>query len=188
VSASTQGTNDDLPAALAGLVGEWSGDGVGASSELAADFRFGHELTISRAGPRALAHVSRSWPLDDELAPPDPAAADAADRVMTESGFWRWDPASETVELVLASADGIVSVCYGHIRPDPAGEGAHLELVSDLVGRTATATSVTAEKRLYSRRGDVLLYAVDQAAGDQPLAPRASAALHPVTRGRHSRR
>jgi len=166
----------DLPSALAGLVGDWRGDGVAASIDgEGGDFRFGQQVVIAPSGPWTLSYTSRSWALDDE-----PRLDLAAGAVMTEAGFWRWNPVDATIELILASAAGHVSVCYGQIREDAAGDGAHLELVSDLIGRTATGEQVAAQRRLYSRRRDVLLYAVDQAAGDQPLRPRASAALHPV--------
>lgn len=176
----SDGGPTELPDALAGLVGVWSGEGVGASPSLSHDYRFGQELVVSRVGPMLLSHVSRSWLLPVDGAEPDRQAEAEAAAVLHEAGFWRYDPTSGAVELVIAAATGVAAVLLGQVRLDRQGSGGHVELATDWVSRTATAVPVTAEKRLYSRRGDVLLYAVDQAVTDRSLAPRASAALRPA--------
>lgn len=187
----------ELPDALLGLIGEWRGEGVGGSPALDSDFRFGQVLLVRRVTTDTLGYASRSWPIATDAPasvggqlPAEVATSgeEPADWVMQESGFWRWDPASKTVEQVVAVATGVVAVLVGAVRSDPSGGGAHLELSTDLVGHTESAsrtpaTSVTAERRLYSRRGAVLLYAVDQAVAGHPLAPHASAALHAAPGG-----
>jgi hypothetical protein len=172
VSGSTH--RPELPDGLLALVGTWHGEGVAGSPLLPADYPFVQELTVREVGNGTLGYVSVSS-LDGDG--DDQTRADAAE-LMTEAGYWRWDAASQSVEVVMAAASGLAAVLVGQVRPDTGGEGAHVELVTDLVSRTATAQPITAERRLYSRRGDVLLYAVDQARTGHALAPRASAALH----------
>jgi hypothetical protein len=56
-----------------------------------------------------------------------------------------------------------------------------IDLVSDLVARTATAKPVSGMKRLYGLVDGDLAYAVDMAAVDQPLQAHFSAKLSLVS-------
>lgn len=199
-AADAAGGPSSLPEALTGLIGEWSGDGVGSSPSAEAGFRFVAQLSVTLAGPNLLAwrSVSLPQPADSPLDLSDtdrPTAVSASDTspesdgsdtetaeaglAMTESGFWRWNGATGQVEVVLARAAGGVVVLQGDLRPDPQGGGAHVELASEVIAHTATGEPSSGERRLYARRGDVLLFAVDRKQRDGDLMPRASGALHP---------
>jgi hypothetical protein len=99
--------------------------------------------------------------------------------IASESGWWRDHPADAvggvSVELVLTSASGFTEVLIGEVTTGPAGQ--QIELVSDVVTRTTTAPTVTADKRLYAVRAGKLMYAIDRAAGESGLAPHLAAAL-----------
>lgn len=167
----------ELPAALAGLVGSWRGDGVGSAPGLDHDFRFTAEVTVAVVGPGVLA-----WTSSSRSHPDDPPVA-AADWVLAESGYLRYDATAEPVELVMARAAGVVSLFAGRINPDPSGDGAHLELASEAMAYTASGEPASGERRLYARRGEVLLFAVERKERHGDLVPRASGALHPVAPG-----
>jgi len=151
---------------FAAFVGTWRGEGVGGYPSLDADFRYGEEIVIADYGKPVLAFSSRSWSLDDERP------------LSRQEGFWR--PTSTTeLEAVLVIASGFAEVFYGKLVTGPAG--AHLEMVTDLVARTATAKEVTAEKRMYAVRGGKLMYAMDMAAVGHEMTPHLSAALDRVS-------
>ncbi|MDQ1697535.1 MAG: hypothetical protein QOJ03_2888 [Frankiaceae bacterium] len=160
---------DDLPDLVrpfAFLLGTWRGEGVGGYPTLEADFRYGEEITFACYGKPVIAFTSESWAVDDER----PLAR--------QSGFWR--PTSATdLEVVLSVAAGLVEVFYGRLVSGPAGD--HVELESDLIGHTATAKRVEADKRLYAVRGGKLMYAMEMAAVGQPMRPHLSAALDRVS-------
>jgi hypothetical protein len=150
----------------AAYLGTWRGEGVGGYPTLDTDFRYGEEIVIAEYGKPVLAFSSRSWSLDD-------------DRPLSrQEGFWR--PTSATdLEVVLVIASGFAEVLYGRLVSGPAG--AHVEMVTDLVARTASAKEVTAEKRMYAVRADKLMYAIDMAALGNEMAPHLSAALDRVS-------
>lgn len=152
---------------FAWLIGTWRGEGVGGYPTLAADFRYGEEITIDCPGKPMLTFQSRTWSADDGR----PLALQA--------GFWR--PTSPTaVEVVLAVASGLVEIFYGGLVDD--ANGVHVELTTDIIARTATAKEVTIEKRMYAVRGGKLMYAADMAAvGEKELRPHLSAALDRVS-------
>lgn len=165
-------TDEQLPPALAGLIGEWSGDGVGSAPGLDHDFRFLAELTVSEVAPGVLA-----WRSTSQSHPEDPPVP-VADIALAESGFLRYDAPADAVEFVVARAAGAVVVLHGRVNPDPSGEGAHLELASEALAYTATGEPATGERRLIARRGDVVLFAVERKQQGGELLPRASGALH----------
>lgn len=151
---------------FAAYVGTWRGEGVGGYPSLGADFRYGEEIVIADYGKPVLAFSSRSWSLDDERP------------LSRQEGFWR--PTSATdLEAVLVIASGFAEVLYGKLVTGPAG--AHVEMATDLVARTATAKDVTAEKRMYAVRADKLMYAIDMAAVGHEMTPHLSAALDRVS-------
>src|SRR5947209_5183796 len=156
----------DLPGLVqpfAWLIGTWRGEGVGGYPTLAADFRFGEELTFACPGKPLLTFTSRSWAVDDGRP------------LSLQTGFWR--PTSPTdVEVVLALASGLVEVFYGRLVDGPSG--VHAEIETDVIVHTASAKDVTKERRMYAVRGGQLMYAQDMAAvGEMQLHPHLSAAL-----------
>lgn len=78
-------------------------------------------------------------------------------------------PAS--VELLLAEPTGHVSVFVGEVN------GARIDLVSDMVVRTASAADVSAVTRLYGYVSGELMWAMDMAAFGEPMQSYASARL-----------
>jgi hypothetical protein len=151
------------------LIGTWTGDGVGAVPEgKGPDFPYVEEMTFSWDGSSPwLQYATRATdPIDGSW-------------LHSESGWWRAQPAAEDgtihLDVVLTHPTGVAEVLVGQVVVDQVGE--HIDLVSDVVARTAMAPAITADKRLYALRGPKLLYAIDLAAGDSTLAPHLAAAL-----------
>jgi hypothetical protein len=164
----------DVLRPLAFLVGTWRGEGVGAVPEgRGPDFPYAEDMTFEWDG-------ASPW-LKYETRATDPVDAEL---LHTESGWWRPQPAAADgtvhVDVVLTHPTGVVEVLIGQVVTDHVGE--HVDLVSDVVARTATAPAVTAESRLYALRGGKLMYAIDLAAGESTLAPHLAAALDRVDR------
>ena len=152
----------ELVAPYAEFLGTWRGEGVGGYPTIADDFRFGEEIVLECYGKPVIAFTSTSWSLEDNRP------------LSRQSGYWR--PTSPTeLEVVLAIASGVVEVYYGRLVDGPAGR--HVEMETDVVGRTHSAKEVTAEKRMYAIRGGQLMYAVDMAAVGQTMHPHLSASL-----------
>jgi THAP4-like, heme-binding beta-barrel domain len=107
------------------------------------------------------------------------AAAGSGPVWSTESGYWR--VASERpaglaenqypVEVLMADPAGHLALYVGSI-----GNG-RIDLVSDLIARTATAADVAAAKRLYGMVNGELMWAWDLAAFGHPMQTYASARL-----------
>lgn len=161
----------DLPAVvrpLEFLIGTWRGEGAGAvPGGGAPDFGYAEELTFRCEGEPWLSYWTRATALDGD------------ERVVhAEAGWWRPQPAGDDgsveIEVVLTNAFGVAEVLLGALVPDRAG--VHVDLASEVVTRTRTSVPVTADKRLYARRGDKLMYAVDLSVGEG-LAPHLAAAL-----------
>jgi hypothetical protein len=165
----------DLPEVLQPLgflLGTWTGSGVGAIPEgHGPDFPYAEQMTFSWDGASPwLKYETRATEPDD------------GKLLHTEAGWWRAQPAAEDgtvhIDVVLTHPTGVAEVLIGQVVTDHVGE--HVDLVSDVVARTATAPAVTAESRLYALRGGKLMYAIDLAAGDSTLAPHLAAALDKV--------
>jgi hypothetical protein len=158
----------DLPDAVAPfafLLGTWRGEGVGGYPTIAADFRFGQEISFACEGKPLLTYTSRSWAVEDGRP------------LSREAGFWR--PTSPTaLEVVLSIASGLVEVSYGQLVSGPAGD--HVEVSSDVIAHTATAKQVDKDVRMYAVRGGRLMWAMDMAAVGQDLQPHLSASLERV--------
>jgi hypothetical protein len=88
-----------------------------------------------------------------------------------EAGYWRPQP-DGSVEVVMAHPTGIVEVLEGRL------EGGRIDLTSTTVATTSTAVEVTALRRVFELRGDVLAYTLSMAAVGQPLQHHLSAELH----------
>ncbi|MGN8247327.1 FABP family protein, partial [Cellulomonas soli] len=117
---------------------------------------------------------------EGDVAPVPPAPAeDEAPVWSTESGYWRVPPErpdgltddQHPVELLLADPSGHVAIYVGAV-----GNG-RIDLVSDLIARTATGAEVSAAKRLYGLVQGDLMWAHDMAAFGNPMQSYASARL-----------
>ena len=153
---------DDANLSLIPLVGVWRGSGHLRIPDSGVEVPFGQQLTISHDGRGVLRHESISWLITSD------GGAAPADR---EIGWWRPQPDS-TIELIVASADGVVSVYYG--RADTLSSWS---LGTDAVLRTTSAPSVTGATRLYGIVEGKLAYVIEQATADSELQPSASALL-----------
>lgn len=164
----------ELPEAVrpvAWLIGAWHGDGVGAvPGGDQPDYPYAEQLVFSCDGSPWLTYATRT------------VAPDDGRWLHSETGWWRPLPVAEDgtvpLEVVLSRPTGVTEVLIGEMRDGPAGP--QIEMATDVVARTPTAPAVTAEKRMYAVRGGKLMYAVDLAAGDSPLAPQLAAALDRV--------
>jgi hypothetical protein len=146
---------DVLP--LAGLIGTWRGEGAGTYPTIA-PFRYGEEISFHSTGKPFLAYEQRTWAMDDGRP------------LHAEAGYWRPRPDS-SVEVVMAHPPGIVEVLEGRL------EGGRIDLASTTVATTSTAVEVTALRRVFELRGDVLAYTLSMAAVGQPLQHHLSAEL-----------
>jgi hypothetical protein len=179
---------------LAWLVGRWRGEGVVGYPGIE-ETAFTQDVVIDHDGGPYLSYTSTIRLVeapDDASALADadgtpaqqPAAEPADDGAVwaTEQGYWRVPPdrpeglGSELhpVELLLADPSGHVAVYVG-----ATGNG-RIDLVSDLVARTATGAEVTAGKRLYGLVQGELMWAHDLAAFGHELQSYASARLSRV--------
>ena len=146
------------------LLGRWEGAGVGGYPTIES-FQFGQEITFTHNGKPFLIYRSRTWRLSEDGTIGAPLG--------TETGFWRPKPDSK-IEVMLAHPTGIVEIYLGEIS------GTQIEMVTDVVARTATAKEVTGGRRLYGMPGGDLAWAYDMAAVGQPLQPHLSALLKRV--------
>jgi len=122
------------------LVGEWAGHGSGVKPADGEAFSYAQRIGFSHDGRPFLHYRSHSW-----LLAPDGSVLRPAFR---ESGFLRPGAAADQLELVLASAAGIVSVFNG-----VAGDR-RWEFATVGVGFSPTAKQIAGERRLYALTGD----------------------------------
>lgn len=120
---------------------------------------------------------------DDRSDDDAPASAQSEEHELriwsTETGYWRVPPerpdglpdGKTPIEVLLADPAGRVTLYIGAI-----GNG-RVDLVSDLVARTATAAEVTASNRLYGLVEGELMWVWELAAFGHPLQSYASARL-----------
>ena len=168
---------------LAWLVGTWRGEGVVAYPGIE-EAAFTHDLRVVSDGGPYLAYTStmRLVEAPDDPSPLDGDAPDPAPVWASEAGYWRVPPerpddvpeGRHPVELLVADPSGHVAVYVGAV-----GNG-RIDLVSDLVARTATGAEVTAGRRLYGLVDGELMWALDLAAFGRPLQSYASARLSRV--------
>ncbi len=150
----------DIPAGLdpalmpiAWMIGRWEGTGKGAYPGTE-DFEFGQQIDFAHNGGRYLHYLSQTFEVDAEGVAVRPLSM--------ETGFWR--PLGDgTLELVLCHPEGYAEVWYGQIT------GAKIELSTDAVVRTSSATEYTAGQRLYGNVEGDLLWTFDKAAQGHPL-------------------
>ena len=142
------------------LLGTWQGNGHGDYPTIDA-FEYGQELIFTHDGRPFFHYMARSWIIDPETGE---KIRDAA----IETGFLRCKQTGMgvgNVEFVMTHNTGIVEVWVGN------AEGGKLEIVTDAVGRTATAKEYAGGKRLYGNVDGDLLYAIDLAMMGQQLQP-----------------
>jgi hypothetical protein len=127
--------NDALLAVLP-LVGSWAGRGVGVRPADGSEFRYAQRATLAHDGRPFLSYSSHTWLIGADGAVLRPA--------FRESGFLRPGPGEDDLELVLASAAGLVEVFAG-----VAGDQ-RWEFATTGVGFTPTAKQVAGERRLFA--------------------------------------
>jgi hypothetical protein len=152
--------------ALLPYLGLWRGRGRGGYPTVE-DFDYAQEIRLSHDGRPFLRYESRAWLLDEQSRPVRPAGQ--------ESGWWRpvladGEPTGE-LEVLLTTPTGIMELYLGTV-----GRG-QVEIATDVVLRTATATEVSAGHRLYGIVDGALLYVHEMAAVGHPLQPHLSARL-----------
>lgn len=150
-------------APLAGLIGTWSGEGVGGYPDLEEDFAFSQTLSFTPLpGKPVLGYQSRTW------------RTETGDPLATEVGFWRLS-GDTTVEVMLAHPFGIVEIYVGDLAP--TATGFKIELSDNVTARTATARQVERSQRLYGLVEGDLAYVVEMKAEGYELTPHLSAKL-----------
>ena len=189
---------------LAWLVGRWRGEGVIeyptiGKKTFVQDLVFDHDggpylrfentlRVLDGAVPDKLPDPGE-WPapVPDPTEPEAelPEAAGASDVAATgtvwstETGYWRvstdrpdgLEDDKHALEVLVADASGRITVYIG-----AAGNG-RIDLASDAIARTSTASEVRASKRLYGLVQGRLLWVEELAAFGEPLRSYASAEL-----------
>lgn len=149
-------------AALACLLGEWSGTGAGRYPTID-PFEYREDVTFGHVGKPFLAYRQATVRLDTGV----PSHA--------EVGYLR-GVGEGRVELVLAHPTGIAELATGIVEPTP--DGLQLRLTSTTLAATATAKSVTQLERVFTVAGNTLRYDLSMAAVGQPLQHHLTAELH----------
>jgi hypothetical protein len=189
---------------LAWLVGRWRGEGVIEYPSIGKK-TFVQDLVFDHDGGPYLRFESTLRVLEDvvpdklpgegEWPAPVPDPTDAAAELpetaeipdvaaagtvwSTETGYWRvstdrpdgLEDDKHALEVLTADASGRITVYIG-----AAGNG-RIDLASDAIARTSTASEVRASKRLYGLVQGRLLWVEELAAFGEPLRSYASAEL-----------
>jgi hypothetical protein len=133
---------------LAFLLGTWEGDGEG-DFPTTEPFTYRERVTFEHVGDDFLLYSQGSW-------------TPGGEPIHFERGVLR--PAGEDrVEMTLAHPIGVTEVSEGTL------DGTTLALRSTHIGRSATASPVTAIARRYAVDDDVLTYELDMATDEVPL-------------------
>ncbi|MCF4122095.1 FABP family protein [Antribacter sp. KLBMP9083] len=187
---------------LAWLVGHWRGEGVIDYPGI--DKRtFVQHLVFDHDGGPYLRFESTLRVLDSVVPDALPAEGEWPERVAdpaegeapakatgtpsgdagtvwsTETGYWRvstdrpegLEDAKHALEVLVSDASGRLSLYLGAV-----GNG-RIDLATDFIARTSTATEVSASKRLYGLVEGRLLWVEELAAFGEPLRSYASAEL-----------
>ena len=148
-------------AALAPLLGTWSGRGGGDYPTIAA-FDYLEEITFAHVGKPFLSYTQRTRSPDGQP-------------MHAEAGYLR-APKPGVVELVLAQPSGVTEIDEGTIANESGA--LVIELASASVGLTSTAKDVVAIHRSLRITEGELTYTVSMAAMGQPLQQHLAAVLH----------
>jgi hypothetical protein len=149
-------------AALAPLLGTWSGRGDGEYPTIQ-PFGYLEEVTFGHVGKPFLVYGQRTRATDDGRP------------MHAETGYLRM-PSPDRVELVLAHPTGVTEIDEGTLSL--AGTTLELELTTTVIGRTSSAKEVTALSRSIRVDGDELTYTLRMAAVGQQLRHHLAATLH----------
>ena len=149
-------------AALAPLLGTWSGQGAGKYPTIP-PFDYLEEVVFAHVGKPFLTYGQKTK-----------AVADGKP-LHAETGYLRV-PQPGQVELVLAHPSGITEIEVGAYIAD--GATIELEMTAAQIGMTPTAKEVSALRRRFRLHGDELSYALQMGAVGQPTQHHLSAVLH----------
>lgn len=164
---------------LAWLVGRWRGEGVIEYPGIGKK-AFVQDLVFDHDGGPYLRFESTLRVLEDVVPDALPGDGAATGTVWsTETGYWRvstdrpdgLEDDKQALEVLVADASGRITVYIG-----AAGNG-RIDLASDAIARTSTASEVRASKRLYGLVEGRLLWVEELAAFGEPLRSYASAEL-----------
>ncbi len=147
-------------AALAPLIGTWSGRGAGDYPTITA-FEYLEEVAIAHTGKPFLTYTQRTRSPDG---PP----------MHAETGYLRMS-ADGRVELVVAHPTGIAEIDEGTVSI--TDDVLAIELRSTSIGRSASAKEVVALERSIRVSGSELHYTLRMAAVGEPLQHHLSATL-----------
>ena len=148
-------------AALAPLIGTWSGAGTGDYPTIA-PFGYTEEVTFGHVGKPFLAYTQRTRS-DDGLP------------LHAETGYLRM-PSPHRVELVLAHPTGVTEIDEGSLTEEDGRLAINLH--STTIGLSSAAKDVMALRRSITVDGDELHYTLSMAAVGQPLVHHLTATLH----------
>lgn len=149
-------------AALAPLLGTWSGQGAGKYPTIP-PFDYLEEVVFAHVGKPFLAYGQKTK-----------AVADGKP-LHAETGYLRV-PQPGRVELVLAHPSGITEIEVGTYSV--TGDRIEMQMATTAVGLTPSAKEVTALGRTFRIEGDELSYTVQMGAVGQPLQDHLAAVLH----------
>ncbi|OBK34605.1 fatty acid-binding-like protein [Mycobacterium sp. 1165196.3] len=149
-------------AALAPLLGTWSGQGAGKYPTIP-PFDYLEEVVFAHVGKPFLAYGQKTK-----------AVADGKP-LHAETGYLRV-PQPGHVELVLAHPSGITEIEVGTYSV--SGDVIEMQMATTAVGLTPSAKEVTALGRSFRIDGDELSYTVRMGAVGQPLQDHLAAVLH----------
>jgi len=148
-------------AALAPLLGNWSGTGTGEYPTIA-PFGYSEEVTFGHIGKPFLTYTQRT-------------RSETGQPLHAETGYLRM-PSPHRVELILAHPTGITEIDEGPLTEQDGR--LLLDLHSTTVGLSSSAKDVMALRRSITVGGDELHYDLLMAAVGQPLVHHLSATLH----------
>ena len=149
-------------AALAPLLGTWSGQGAGKYPTIP-PFDYLEEVVFAHVGKPFLAYGQKTK-----------AVADGKP-LHAETGYLRV-PQPGRIELVLAHPSGITEIEVGTYSV--TGDVIEMQMSTTAVGLTPSAKEVTALGRSFRIDGDELSYTVQMGAVGHPLQDHLAAVLH----------